>query len=157
MRNESMKLELREAIEQGASNVFCALQDVSLSRPQAEVPRAGGDWLTSRLVVSGDYSGSVCFAATDSLCRILIATLFEGVEADRELEADALSECLNMITESARTLITQEGSELRVGAPVFSGRAAHPPQLATGAIELNALGEPVLLWFEVKPEDGRNG
>ena len=145
-----MEPRLREAIEQGASNVFSALQDVAFSRQMAEEPVAGSEWLTSRLMVSGDYSGNVCFAAADSLCRTLIATLSAGVEAERELEADALSECLNMITESARTLITQEGGDLRVGAPVFSGRSGPPPQLATGAIELIALGEPVLLWFEIE-------
>jgi len=144
---------MRQAVEQGGQNVFLALQDVVLNGQRTVESAPASDWLEAELKVEGDYCGNLKICASDALCRKLISALFAGVDASRDLEEDALCECLNMVTESTRTLLTQEGREMNVQAPGFVGRGPKRKDPPHGSVELSALGEPVLLWFEAEQED----
>ncbi len=136
---------LRDALVGGVENAFFQLSDLSLPPPAEEGPKHMGERLQTSMFVGGAFPGRLHLEASRSLCHKVVGYLLPDEPCTEEMEQDVLGELLNMVAESARTLLSQSGLSLDVGPPE-AGRWSERPDTVE-PLEVPALGEFISLWL----------
>jgi CheY-specific phosphatase CheX len=108
---------LREVIVEAVTHILTLLtqDEVILPPPANEGPGSGP---TARLRMAGALQGEL-FLCTAPSVALELGRLFspDGAPLDQELAEDCVCELLNMVAESMRTLLNQQGDKTQVTAP----------------------------------------
>ena len=144
MSREKMYAALSDAV----ANVFSLM-------PEGPLPETGADgnaasvanlFTASVRVESEGREFSLHMSASAALCHKVLAKLFPGETSAPSAEQDTLGELLNLVVESTRTLLRQQGLPVEVGVPAPVPTPVSPPE-DVDVLELSQLGEPLQLWL----------
>jgi len=140
--------ELHAAVTEAVNSVFSLM-------PAGPAPDgAGGSHPDSaaasycarvKVVLSGASHLYLCVPAT--LCRRVLAKLFPGETCAPSPEQETVVELLNLIVESTRTLMRQQGTVLDIGVPQ-PVTPVPSPNPDVPILELPQLGEALSLWLK---------
>jgi len=136
---------LHDALVGGVENVFFQLSDLVPPSGEDGPGPADAELLMTSMSVGGTFPGMLHMAATRTVCGKVLSILLPGEMPSREMEQDVLCELLNMVAESARTLLSQGGASLDVGPP--SAEKRHDPGHDDLRLAVPVLGEVVYVWL----------
>jgi chemotaxis protein CheY-P-specific phosphatase CheC len=136
---------LHDALVGGVENVFFQLTDLIPDLDGELTSETGGELLATCMEVGGTFPGTLHLAATRVVCGKVLGILLPGEMPSREMEQDVLCELLNMVAESARTLLAQGGASFDVGPPSPETISEDPDD--TLRLSVPVLSETVYVWL----------
>ena len=146
---EKARLELREALEAAAQEVFAMMVGVPLgSGDHADLPRVAD--YTGMIGLAGDICGVLSFRCSNQSAVAIAGKMLDtGEQAPEECVRDALGEICNMVAGSFKARLPDLADRCMLSVPtVVSGKDYQLYSLANGErVQIAGTFKGVLLWF----------
>ena len=141
----------RNALRSGLDHVFSQLMSIGECRVSSTADADSGALVCCSLPIGGDWPGQVFLRTTNTLCANIVSLLFPDIAVSQDAIEDAACELLNMVAESARTLLSQRNLPFEVGAPSTRHPVSDILPEDKRIVRSVYLDEPIELWFEDDP------